>query len=312
MGLRNFFLKYNSHIIILLIATFIWIHVKTELGYEQVVPVNIEPINLNPEYVIINDYTKTVPIRFEGKGKNLIALRNTDVTLQVDFNQTSEKKVNAILYLKNVKIPTHVGEVTPIEFVEKDTINFFLNPLMYKFIPVEHQITIKPRAGFTMIGDIKLTPSEISVSGPEDKINTSDIIRTEQIMLDDVTVDVVHWAKLINTFPEGVTLNSNEVEYSADIQQIIDETIEYIPVEVINIPKNLKVTALPSTLSLKVSGGIDIINELKKEEISAYIDFKNYDAQRKNSLPAIINTPDYVTFSQVTPEVFELKISQLQ
>jgi hypothetical protein len=286
--------------------------VKTELEYEQVIQVKIEPINLNPEYVIINDYTKTVPIRFEGKGKNLIALRNSDVTLQVDFNQTSEKRVHAILYLKNVKIPTHAGEVTPKEFVEKDTINFVLNPLMYKFIPVENQINIKPKAGFTMIGDLKLTPSEISVSGPEDKINTAKFIKTEQIELEDVTADVMEWAKLINTFPEGVELNLNEVEYSADIQQIIDETVEYIPVDVINVPENLKVTALPSTLSLKVSGGIDIINDLKKEDISAYIDFKNYNEKTKNSLPAIIKTPEYVTFSQVSPETFEIKITQLQ
>jgi len=312
MGLRNFFLKYNIRIIILLIATFIWIHVKTELEYDQVLQVKIQPININPEYVIINDYTKTVPIRFEGKGKNLIALRNSDVELQVDFNQTSEKNINALLYLKNIKIPTHVGEVTPKEFVEKDSINFFLNPLMYKFIPVEHQLKIKPRAGFTMVGDIKLVPPEISVSGPEDKINTGDVIRTEQLSLEDVAVDVVGWIKLFNTFPEGVVLGSNEVEYSADIQQIIDETIEYIPVEVINVPKNIKVTALPSTLSLKVSGGIDVINDLKKEDISAYIDFKNYNEKTKNNLPAIIKTPDYVTFSEVSPEIFEIKITQLQ
>jgi YbbR domain-containing protein len=312
MWLKKFIRKYNIHLIILLFAVFIWIHVKTELSYDQIFNVTVVPTNINPEYIITNKYTPEVPIRFQGKGKNLIALRNTDLELLVDLSQTSKSTYIATLNLKNIRISPPIVNILPIEFTENDTIIFSLSPLRYKKVVIEHQIDIKPQAGFMQVGAIQLSPSEITVSGPENLIRSIQSVKTDPLALEDLTHDVVSVISLENQFSGTVVFSSQQVEYSVDIQQIYVKEFSYIPVQVINVPATFRVSSVPSNLSLKITGGIDNLSNLKKEDISAYIDFRRYDRDSKPELPAMIKIPAYMTFSDVQPEVFRIKIDTLK
>lgn len=308
MRFRTFFRKYKIHLFILFIAILIWIHVKTDKIYDEIFYANIVPTNINPEYVISNHYTKSVPVRFQGKGKRLIALRNTDIDVLVDLNETSKTKIVERLNLNSVRISPPIVNMLPLEFVEKDTIHFALDALLYDMVDVEPRILIKPKAGYTQVGKLEIFPHQVTVSGPGKKIKQIEVIQTDSFSIFDADKDVSGMIALVNPFPGEVVLNSTKVKYSADIQEIGTQVFQDIPVQITNKPKDLKITIIPSTLSLKITGGVELVSSIDRNDIFAYIDFQRYNRTKDHSLPATIKIPEEVTVSDVFPPLFEIKI----
>ena len=308
MWLQRFFSKYKMHLFILLIATFIWIHVKTEMDYEQVYFVKIVPKNGNPEYIITNTYTATIPVLFKGKGKSLLAINSNDLELFVDLNQTTEKNYFAKLKLKDIRIYPPLVNLSPTEFVEKDTIQFYLDHLRYKKIPVVNQLELKTSPGFTQVGRLEILPVEITVSGPGILLDEINSVKTEKFSLINLETNVSGNLELVNAYPGRIVLSSKTVEYKANIQTLGEKYLEDIPVQVTNIPVNVKVSLIPSTLSVKIIGGVDIISNIERKDILAYIDFQQFQSGNVVDLPPVIKIPDDITLSDIYPETFQIKI----
>lgn len=310
MWFRIFLRKYRIHLIILFVSILIWIHVKTDMVYDDIFQAKIVPTNINPEYIIANHFTKTVPVRFQSKGKNLIALRNTDIDILVDLNETSKTKIVERLNLNAIRISPPIVNLLPLEFVEKDTVHFTLDALRYDMVPVQHRIVIKPKPGYIQVGKLKISPPQVTVSGPGEKTKQIKIIVSDSLSLFDLDNDINGIINLVNPFPNRIVLSSKHIDYSADIQEIGTQVFQDIPIQITNKPRNIKVTVIPSTLSLKIAGGVEVVSRIDREDILAYIDFQRYDRIKNNSLPATIKIPEDITFSDVYPALFEIKIEK--
>ncbi len=301
--------NYKIHLIILFISTLLWFHVKTEKTYDQIVQVKVIPTNLNPEYIITNQYTQTVNVLIRGKGKSLIGLKNSTVEVQADLNQEIHFHQIVRLNLKNIIFSTTLLDVQPLEFVDKDTIHFELEAFAYKKVPVHSQISVTTQAGFIQIGDLSLRPVEITVSGPKNKIDGLYSITTQAVSLTNVNRNIDGTVSLINPFPaDKVVLSAQNVEYSVEIQPLGERLIENIPIQILNKPAGSKIAVEPATLSLKIIGGMSTLKLVKKEAILAYIDYQRYRRNGEELLPATIKTPDNITFSEVYPQKFRLII----
>ena len=308
MWLRKFLRNYKIHLIIFFISVLLWFHVKTEKTYDQMFQVRIVPTNLNPESIITNQYTPTINVLIRGKGKSLIALKNSDIEIQADLNQETQAHLIVRLNIKNILISTSLLDIQPLEFVDKDTIHFKLAALGYKKIPVQSQISIQIVSGFIQIGGLELRPSEITVSGPRSKVDGIDSIKTQTISFKNAISNITGSVNLVNPFPGKVVLSTQSVEYFMEIQQLGERLIENIPVQILNAPAGRKIEVEPSMLSLKIIGGVLIIKKVNKEAISAYIDYRRYRQTGEKLLPATIKIPDDVTFSDVYPQKFQIKI----
>ena len=308
MWLQTFFQKYKIHLLILFIATFIWIHVKTDMDFEQIYQVKVVAKNVNPEFVITNTFTRNIPVLFQGKGKSLIALHNTDVEILADFNQTTGKSFFVKLNLSDIRISPPLVNIVPVKFIKIDTIQFLQDNLRYKKVPIDHQITLKTKAGFIQVGPLKLSPKDVTVSGPISLTNEIKSVKTEELFRSDLESDVSGIIDLTNSFSGKVVLSTKTVEYKADIQTIIEIIMDDIPVHVTNVPENLKVSLVPSTLSLKIIGGVDVISSIERKDIYAYIEYQMFMSSDVTSFPAKIEIPENIIFSDVYPQTFQLKI----
>ncbi len=308
MWLQRFLSTYKMHLLIVFIATFIWIHVKTEMDYELVHHVKILPKNVNPEYIITNNYTDNIPVLFKGKGKSLLAIHNTVVELLVDLNQTTEKKFFSNLKLKSIRIYPPLVNITPVEFIEKDTLQFYQDHLRYKKIPVEYQLELKTSPGFTLVGPLEFFPKDITVTGPASLLNEINSVKTETLSLINLENDISGNLELVNSYPGRVVLIPKTIEYKANIQTLGEKILDDIPVQVLNIPANVKASLIPSTLSLKIIGGVDIISDIQRKDIVASIDFQQFKSSNVTALPAIIKIPEDITLADIYPETFQIKI----
>jgi YbbR domain-containing protein len=114
----------------------------------------------------------------------------------------------------------------------------------------------------------------------------------------------------VQPFPasQHTRLSATTVQFYADVQKLIEVTLHEIPVQVQNAPAHLRVTPVPSTLSLTVEGGEKLLLNLKKENIIAYIDYARIRDATALGHPAYIRTPEGVRYRDVKPAFFKLII----
>jgi len=117
----------------------------------------------------------------------------------------------------------------------------------------------------------------------------------------------------LQPFPDSlqIELSLTRVNVIADIQKIIERTIPEIPVQVRNAPANLIVTPLPSTLSLTVEGGEQLLFSLKRDDITAFIDYNRvHNSSSKAGYAAYIEVPPGVRYRNVKPALFKLMMER--
>ena len=298
--------RYKVHAIILFIATLIWFHAVTEKYYEQPFKVQVVPVNVNPDFVIANNYTRSVTVLFRGKGKTLIALMKRQIEIAADLKQSTQALTVVQLSLDKIRVPTSLMELEPLKFVGKDTLQFRLERLLRKHVPVVARIRVVPKHGYTIVGDVLVEPPRVLVSGPESVVRSLDSLATKEVFIDSATADVSGNVALINPLPEKIDLEVNTVHYLLQVQQIGEKEIADIPVRVINVPVGRKVLVRPAKLSLRLIGGKKFLARIGPQDVRAYVDYQRYLQTGETLLPAIIEIPDNLSFDRVTPEKFRL------
>jgi hypothetical protein len=118
--------------------------------------------------------------------------------------------------------------------------------------------------------------------------------------------------KILTPEAASVKLSTEEVDFFADVQKLIELTLEEIRVEVKNVPGSMLVNVVPSTVTLKLEGGEKILLGVRREDVHVYIDYDR--ASREPAAlghAAYISVPEGVRYSDVTPERFTLSMERV-
>ena len=299
MSIREILNRYKVHGII-------WFYAVTEKYYEQPFRVAVVPINVHPEYVIANDYTKSVTVLFRGKGRTLLLLMKQRIEVPADLKQSTRPFTVVQLSLEKIRVPTSFMELEPLKFVDKDTIEFRLERLTRRRVPVHGRIRVVPKSGYTVVGDLEIKPAHVLISGPESMVLGVDSLETEFVEVDSAVSDVVGDAALINPRPEKLQLEVQSVHYRVLVQRLGEKTLEGVPVRVINVPVGRRARVRPPTLAVHLIGGRDFLAKIGPKDITAYVDYRRYLQTGETLLPANIEVPDHLRFDEVKPRRFRL------
>ena len=107
-----------------------------------------------------------------------------------------------------------------------------------------------------------------------------------------------------------INLSNNQTKLSANIQKLMEKPIIEIPVKVTNTPRNAKITVIPSTLSLILEGGTDLLLNVTNNDVTAYIDYKKVISSKEKKHPAYIQTPPGTRYRDVKPMLFKIVVER--
>ena len=314
---NKIFRDFRVKITTVFFAFFVWFYVVMDNVYQWSFLIPIRITNIREGKVLAQEIPSHAKIKFEGVGRRLMAFRilnYPEVALELDINSISRyynfelirRKEN---YLKNIKIPKGFN-VKALDILSPDTVKIRLNNLETKKIPIKFFGEIVPAAGFTVVGKITVEPDSVEISGAERLLQDINNIQTEKNKFKNQKKDIhkkvrlAQLTKLVQITNEWVTLN-------VDIQKIGVYSIPGIPVKVINIPSNLDITVIPSTLSLTIEGGVEYISSMNEDSIQVYIDYKRRRLLDDGVTYAVyIETPKGVKRWESDPQGFRLNIQR--
>ena len=302
--------NYKIKIVVLTLAVFIWFFVVTENDYEYMVDVPVNVLNPPHGKEILNDIPGTAKIKVQGNGKALIALSlGRGARVDLDISEVESSK-NFILTPKDIFFSRASGSIRAKEIISPDSITVTLDKSEGKRVPIAPKIKIITAPGYTVVGEIKLSPDSVLITGPESLVSEVNEIYTQEVEYTDLTFDLGEIIPLAPLPSNKISTFKDQIEIFLDIQKLLERTIYEVPVEVKNAPKNMLVHVVPSTLSLVIEGGAELISQVRPSDIVAYIDYDRMKNVIGSKRPAYIDTPPGVVYRDVKPKLFKLVLER--
>jgi YbbR domain-containing protein len=306
---KNLFENLRVKLVVGALALLFWFAVVTENIYEYDVDIPIVAENVPEGKTLASDLPETARVRFEGKGRALLSLLfSREPRVELDLSNMRRRYAFG-LQRQMVNTRRSGSGLTPLQILYPDTVWVRLTNLLAKPVRVSSAVKIATISGYTVVGPLRFTPDSILISGPEEIVRGIDSVITEPREFANIQQRLAARLRL-QPFPKSrrIEFSTDAVDFVADVQKLIEVTLQEIPVQVQNAPAHLRVTTVPSTLSLTVEGGEKLLLDLKRENIVAYIDYARIRETAADGYPAYIRTPEGVRYRDVKPTLFKLII----
>ena len=291
------------------LATLFWFAVVTENDFEYDLDIPIVVLNLPDGKTVANGLPETARVRFEGKGRALLNLLfNRDARVELDISNMRRRHAFE-LQRQMVNTRRSGTGLIPRQILHPDTVWVRLTNLLEKSVRVAGAVKITTTPGYTVVGPLHFSPDSILISGPEEIVGAIDSVSTEFKEFANIQQRIATRLRLqpLRQSPR-ISFSTEAVEFTAEVQKLIEVTLQEIPVQVQNTPPHLRVTAVPSTLALTVEGGEKLLLNLKREDIIAYLDYARIRETNAAAYPAYIRTPEGLRYREVKPTLFKLII----
>ena len=301
---------HKIKIAVVLLAIFLWAYVKTGNEVNLVFNVPMQVIDVDPELVIENDLPTTIHVRFKGTGRALISLSiNRDFEVVISVAGRNKGTYDVELTEENVELGRNNSKVQVVEPLSPSEVSIVLSPLIHKKVPIVTDIQIQTENGYELISAVQVVPESVTVSGPAALLDTLHEWHTKMKSYIGAKRDIHTKIELQGCESKKLNINLKDVDIIANIQKLMELRVENIPVVVRNVPQNWNTFVVPPKLSLTLEGGVDLLTNLKPEEINAYIDWSQIKPG-KTDYPAYIEPPDNIRYRDVTPSYFKVVLER--
>lgn len=227
----------------------------------------------------------------------------------VDIDNLVEKKVGTIA-LKDVPLKAYdnKGNIVNVEMVPS-TINVDVNIASpSKEVPIKVIIPEDNEVSFGLaIDSIDINETKVTIYGEEEVLSGINYIPVE-IDVSGLKEDKQY--KLELSKPVGVkSMSVNNITVNVSLSSVSNKTLENISIEPRNLANGLKVQALDensSAVDVTLSGVSSVIDTISTEDVTAYIDLKDYTTPGTYEVDVKVEGSDVRV--QYTPKTTKVKI----
>ncbi len=297
-------------IIVTLSAIILWLLIVSGQTYVGVIDIPMSIYEPREEMTLGQELPKTIKVRVEGPGRSLYFHRwSKKSSLILDVGTIADnQKISLKGYFE--ERPNQVRLQSELEFLEvvyPDSIDIMIDNKIDKTVQVQIVSEISVRSGFIQINDPEI--KQVVLSGPEQYLKDIESVQSEMLVKDNVDMSFISEVNVLNPNPQLVTLTPKQIDVAVNVEMIGERTINNIPIQVKNQPNDLNIQFIPNTISLRVTGGNDQIQNLTRRDFYIYFDYLSQWFPNKNYYPVKITSPDVVLdVIRVIPEQIEVVV----
>lgn len=165
------------------------------------------------------------------------------------------------------------SSITLVDVDNRDTLYFALYRLFSKTVPIISRLKIDYAQNYMLDGASKMDPSQVTLSGPRNEIDSIRNVYTKTVTLKEVTenfsenLPLIKSDKLLNT-----RYSANEVRITGKVARFSEKIVE-VPVEVTNLVQDMEIKTFPSKVSILCKGKIESLKKIKASDFKVVADF---------------------------------------
>jgi len=289
-------------------ALLLWFHVATDRMYEHTESFPLEVFNFPERLILTEKLPEQVDVTIQGKGKELLKLLLTEKkSLKIDAQEFKRGETNYDIKPEQIPIPEGL-ELRVTDILSPKNLKIRLDYPMEKKIRVQPNIRILPLEGFEQVGELYYNPKEVMISGPRIWIRGVKVIHTQEKVIEDAKEPVSDQIDLI--LPEGynLTLSQMKINFSQNIEKIVERKFSFLPVELVNIPQRAEIVLEPDSVNVTISGAESVINGIVPEKIKITVNCAKAKKKERVKLPLLVKVPTEVELKRVEPDSVEVSL----
>ena len=276
-------------------STIIWVFVQFSKQYTTVIELPISYINLPKDKILLENSPKYLDLRLQDKGFNIAIYKFFPKELKIDLSEAEaidgQLVYNLELHKEVIFLKLRMDYENAGFLQEKLKIDFQQRAV--KRVAINSKINLGFTVGYSALDRIKLQPDSITISGPENILDTLSQVNTKALKIGNINKDIEGRIKLDRSNLGTVVFYLDEVSYSLRTDKFTEGKVE-IPIEMINVPEKMNVVIFPKEVIVYYQVSLHEFDKVKPSKFKVIVDFKNSLDSDGYLLAQIVEHPDIV------------------
>ena len=230
LSLHSLAFNWRLKLAALGLAVLIWAAVSAEQVTSQWIPVRIDPVVRDPEFVLTGAPDPAeVRVRFSGPGRELWELALDRPSIVLPLSDIGNRRAFA-LDASMLRIPS--GLSVNVQDIRPAVVRVDVQRLASRVLPVRARLAARSSQRYVLVDEMEVLPAEVRVTGPADRLAAMDSVSTRSfdIVPDDSTFS--QEVALDTAGMEGLSFSRNRVRVSGPVDVRGDRSIGAVAVSV--------------------------------------------------------------------------------
>lgn len=302
--ITNFFVSknYSGVLIALLLALSLWLYANLNMEFTTFIPVPLE-VKLPESRALETSLPSELSVQVRGSGWQLINLRYFNSSARCFLDLTKTAFNDSLSYINRNDLIKSVQSLNNTQAIDTDpqTLSIKTGTVVNYSIGIESRVKIVPRDGFCIVGEQKIKPDVINISGNEKILRNLNKWNTEVINFEDVYTDVNKLINLSDSLHNSLRLSQKQVHLVAEIQQEASLTFEDVEVRIKGGSLTQNQILQPTFCKVIVSGGVKQLAKVTPSQISLSIDINEINSDTSGILIPEVEVPPGIKVLMVEP-----------
>src|SRR5690606_6137487 len=245
----------------------------------------------------------TVNVRMKLSGWKIFLKKLNPDTPHIQVDLSGLKNRNYIVFTNQLG---YINRQFPVDNqvigVNPDTLFFDFSKQTQRKVPVRplHNIQFKKQYG--IIGETKISPQYVTVTGPLEDVANIEYLETDTIRGTQISSDIRTVAYLNKHQKNNITIYPTFAEITIPEGEITEKDVE-VPLKVENTTRYSTVRTIQSKVKLTFLVSLKDYNKWTTRDFEAIVDMENWAQNRVQSLPVILTkVPDYCQIVSIEPQ----------
>lgn len=305
--------KLNVFLIFFILAFFILMLDRLSASYTNTVKFNIALKNIPDQMIVLNDSSNTLNFTMTTDGFEWVKYYLKTPSVEIDFK--NEVKKGDSLYIWSLSrgfagVNSQFNKHVIVKTINPDTLLFKVDINAVKMIPIKPNFNINYSLGYNVLNTIITAPDSVKVIGPESLLSKLGILETEMLIKKNANKAFTKRLKLkLDSVDSQIYVKTKSVHVNINVEKFTEGTLS-VPIEIINVPKNVKVNYFPKTINLSYYTSLENYNAIGIDDFEVICDFKEHDNKSSYLTPKLLKSPKTVKTSRLHEQKIEYIISE--
>lgn len=305
--------KLNVFLIFFILAFFILILARLSASYTNTVKFKVVLKNIPDEMVVLNDSTNVLNFTMNTDGFEWLKYYFKTPSIDIDFK--NEVRKSDSLYVWSLSrgysgINDQFGKNIEIKTINPDTLLFKVDINAVKKVPVIPNLKINYSPGYNVLNSIVTNPDSVKIIGPKSLISNITNLETNVLKRENVNKPFnARLALKLDSLDSQILVKTKSVSVDILVEKFTEGTLT-LPVEIINVPKNVKVNYFPKTVNLSYYTSLENYNKITVDDFDVICDFKEHNNKSTYLTPKLIKSPKTIKTARLHEQKIEYIISE--
>jgi len=296
-----------------LIATVLWFLNALSKDYSTTITYPVKYVSAPSNQFLANKPPAELDLKVDAHGFTLLRYKLSLSFSPIILNLstiTDELNQGSRGYMVNTnslirRISDQISSEISINDIEPNFIQIKLDSLKTKLVPVKtnYKLSFKPQ--FYLKEPVSVCPEQIKITGPSAILDTLVFLRTEQILFEELNSDQENSIEILH--PENTTIIPKKITIKILVEKFTEKELK-IPIQIQNIPENVKVKLFPSEIKLTFLVGLSEFENIRPADFKVFVDYAAINSTTENLDVYIDSHPSLVQIQRFLPENVEFLI----